>query len=245
MFTDTLQKFVRAMWVPLFLALYRMPAKAIPFVLLGVIAILAIIGLVAYLRYRNFTFFLDEEKQEFVVESGVFSKNKLSIRLDKIQQVNINQSVIQKLIGVYSLTVDTAGSNDKEVSIKAIDHQSAQILKARLLERETSVSEDTTAEQEPEVAQKPILKISLASLLKVGLTSNYRRSLAILVAFFFTLYDNIRDFVEGEIFSEEDLEHYINQGSTFGTSVFLVVFFGLFVLTFLVTLIRTDRKSVV
>lgn len=242
MFTDTLQKFVRAMWVPLFLALYRMPAKAIPFVLLGVIAILAIIGLVAYLRYRNFTFFLDEEKQEFVVESGVFSKNKLSIRLDKIQQVNINQSVIQKLIGVYSLTVDTAGSNDKEVSIKAIDHQSAQILKARLLERETSISEDTTAEQEPEATQKPILKISLASLLKVGLTSNYRRSLAILVAFFFTLYDNIRDFVEGEIFSEEDLEHYINQGSSFGTSVFLVVFFGLFVLTFLVTLIRTLIK---
>src|SRR5690606_41941126 len=98
------------------------------------------------------------------------------------------------------------GSNDEEVSVKAIDHQSAQILKARLLERETSVSEDTTTEQKPEVAQKPILKISLASLLKVGLTSNYRRSLAILVAVLFTLYHNIRDFVEGEIFSEEDLE---------------------------------------
>src|SRR5690606_28725875 len=95
---------------------------------------------------------------------------------------------------------------------------------------------------EPEVAQKPILKISLASLLKVGLTSNYRRSLAVLVAFFITLYDNIRDFVEGEIFSEEELEHYINQGSSFGLSVFLVLFFGLFILTFVVTLIRTLIK---
>src|SRR5690606_9486995 len=143
--------------------------------------------------------------------------------------VNINQSIIQKIIGVYSLTVDTAGSNDKEVSIKAIDHQSAQILKAQLLDRETSVSEDAASEQEPEVAQKTILKISLASLLKVGLTSNYRRSLAVLVAFFITLYDNIRDFVESEIFSEEELEHYINQGSSFGLSVFLVLFFGLFI----------------
>jgi len=242
MFTDTLQKFVRAMWVPLFIALYRMPAKAIPFVLLGALGIFAIIGLVAYLRYRNFTFFLDEEKQEFVVQSGVFSKNKLSIRLDKIQQVNINQSVIQKLIGVYSLNVDTAGSGDKEVSIKAIDHHSAQILKARLLERETPVAEDEVTDQEPEVAQKPLLKISLASLLKVGLTSNYRRSLAVLVAFFFTLYDNIRDFVESEFLGEEELERYINQGSSFGFSVFLAVFFGLFILTFLVTLIRTIIK---
>lgn len=242
MFTDTLQKFVRAMWVPLFIALYRMPAKAIPFVLLGALGLFAIIGLVAYLRYRNFTFFLDEEKQEFVVQSGVFSKNKLSIRLDKIQQVNINQSVIQKLIGVYSLNVDTAGSGDKEVSIKAIDHHSAQILKARLLERDSSTFEDTTSESPSEVPQEPLLKISLASLLKVGLTSNYRRSLAILVAFFFTLYDNVRDFVEGELLNEEELEHYINQGSSVGFSVFLAVFFGLFILTFLVTLIRTIIK---
>jgi len=125
MFTDSLQKFVRASWALLLITLYRMPSEAIGSVVLGIIGVFFIIGFIAYLRYRNFTFFLDEQKQEFVVQSGIFSKKRLTIGLDKIQQVNINQNVIQKLIGVYSLDVDTAGSGAKEVSIKAIDHRSA------------------------------------------------------------------------------------------------------------------------
>jgi putative membrane protein len=40
-------------------------------------------------------------------------KKKTIIQL-KIQQVNINQSLIQRLVGVYELDVDTAGSAKKE-----------------------------------------------------------------------------------------------------------------------------------
>src|SRR5690606_27488202 len=118
MFADTLQKFLRAMWAPLAITIYRMPSDALLYVVLGVIVLFLIIGVVAYLKYKNFTFFLDEQKEEFVIQSGVLSKKKLSIGLDKIQQVNINQNIIQKLIGVYSLDVDTAGSGSKEVSIR-------------------------------------------------------------------------------------------------------------------------------
>jgi putative membrane protein len=48
----------------------------------------------------------------------VFYKTKTAIQLRKIQQVNINQSFIQKLIGVYELEVHTAGSATNEVGIK-------------------------------------------------------------------------------------------------------------------------------
>src|SRR5690606_19338166 len=108
MFADTLQKFLRASWAPLAIMIYRMPAEALWYMIIGMLVVFLIIVVVAYLRYRNFTFFLDESKQEFIVQSGILSKKRLSIGLDKIQQVNINQNVIQKLIGVYSLDVDTA-----------------------------------------------------------------------------------------------------------------------------------------
>src|SRR5690606_9822445 len=114
-------------------------------------------------------------------------------------------------------------------------HHSAQILKNRLLERETTqekVEDSETLEEQP----KPIIKISLSSLLKVGLTSNYGRSLAILLAFFFTIYDNVRDFVENEMLTEEQIEQYIVKGTMFG---FLTVFAVLFAVTFLINLIRT------
>jgi putative membrane protein len=42
--------------------------------------------------------FLDAENQEFITE-GVLNKTKTAIQLRKIQQVNINQSFIQKLVG--------------------------------------------------------------------------------------------------------------------------------------------------
>lgn len=238
MFVDSLQKFVRASWAVLLITLYRMPSEAIGYAVLGMLAIFFVIGLVAYFRYRNFTFFLDEQKQEFVVQSGIFSKKRLSIGLDKIQQVNINQNVIQKLIGVYSLDVDTAGSNSKEVSIKAIDHRSAQILKARLLERIEETRQQQTQQEDIEApaGQTPIVKISLLSLLKIGITSNYGRSLGILMAFFFTLYDNVKDFVQNEMLSEEQIQQYVVRGTMFG---FFILFFTLFALTFLITLVRT------
>ena len=235
MFADTLQKFVRASWVPLAIMIYRMPSDALLYMIFGVVVILLLIGVVAYLRYRNFTFFLDQNKQEFVIQSGILSKKRLSIGLDKIQQVNINQNIIQKLIGVYSLDVDTAGSGGKEVSIRAIDHNSAQILKSKLLERETT-NEQVSDSEVVEENQKPIIKISLSSLLKVGLTSNYGRSLAILLAFFFTIYDNVKDFVENEMLTEEQIEQYIVKGTMLG---FMTVFMVLFGLTFLINLIRT------
>ncbi|HUH50609.1 MAG TPA: PH domain-containing protein [Flavobacterium sp.] len=239
MFADSLQKFVRAMWVPLAIFLFRMNLSKIVVFLLVVLIILVVLAVIAYLKYRNFTFFLDEAKQEFVVQSGVLSKKKLSIGLDKIQQVNINQNVIQKLIGVYSLDIDTAGSKDKEVSIKAIDHHSAQLLKAKLLERENIIQEAISASETAEELQQPLVSVSLLSLLKLGLTSNYGKSLAVLIAFFFTIFDNVKNFFQDEVLTEEQIQEYIIE-TTFLTMLF--VFGVLFLLTFVVNLIRTLIK---
>ena len=76
----------------------------------------------AYLRYINFTFYIDEENDEFVVNEGIINKTKTSIQLHKIQQVNIHQTLIHRIIGIYALNVDTAGSDEKEGNIKAISH---------------------------------------------------------------------------------------------------------------------------
>jgi putative membrane protein len=41
--------------------------------------------------------------------------------------------LLQRIIGVYELDVDTAGSSKKEGKIKAISHPLALALKARLM----------------------------------------------------------------------------------------------------------------
>lgn len=234
MFADSLQKFIRAAWVPLVIMLYRMPAQAIFYTSLMVLGLFTILVFLAYLKYRNFTFYLDQEKREFIVRSGVLSKKKISIGLEKIQQVNINQNIIQKLIGVYSLDVDTAGSNSKEVSIRAIDKKSAEILKAKLLDREVMTHRESV--QPEEILVKPFIKISPLSLLKLGITSNYGRSLGVLIAFLITVYDNIREFLENEILTEEQIQQYVVRSTLQG---FLMIFLVMFLLVFIINLIRT------
>jgi putative membrane protein len=67
---------------------------------------------------------LDNENEEFIINEGILIKQKTIIQLNRIQQVNINQSLIQRLVGVYELDVDTAGSAKKEGQIKALSQPS-------------------------------------------------------------------------------------------------------------------------
>jgi putative membrane protein len=71
------------------------------YLLLG--TVLVVLRIVAYLKYQNFTF-LDNENEEFIINEGIFNKTKTIIQLNRIQQVNINQSLIQRLVGVMSWT---------------------------------------------------------------------------------------------------------------------------------------------
>src|SRR4029079_12098696 len=187
-FLNTIRNLIRGFF-PIIIAFVIKP-KAINLdtfysVSLGVLVVSAVI---AYLRYRNFTFYLDKENETFVITEGVLNKKRITIQLNKIQQVNINQSLIQKIIGVYALELDTAGSNKKEGNIKAISHRLALALKARLMENEKEVitSEKDNVHEVSVKEEEPFVKISLSSLLKLGMTSNYLKSFGLMLVYFFT-----------------------------------------------------------
>lgn len=196
----TLQQFVRAMFIPLALLIFKSNKTALLYTALGLAIVLVISLIYGYFYYRKFTFYLNTLKNEFVIDKGVFSRKNLTIPVEKIQQVNINQGFLQKLIGVYSLQIDTAGSDSKEVSISAISGTIAFALKEHLLNGE----KDTIAElgdEEPSASQHlqketPFIKISAATLLKIGLTSNYGRSIALLIGFGYAVFHNIKELLK-------------------------------------------------
>lgn len=239
MFADTFQGIIRAMWAPLLLIIYRFDWSKMYFFIIGIVVLLVVIGVIAYIKYVNFTFFLDEVKAEFVIQKGIITKNKITIQLNKIQQVNINQSFIQKLVGVYSVDIDTAGSNKKEVSIRAVDHQIAQHLKEKLLESE-KVAADLAEVNQDTAASQPFLKISLTTLLKVGFTSNYGRSIALMIGFIGSLYGGFHDVVNSFEVDEDQVNGLVEEGMTY----FSLSFFILIILTLvlLINLVRTVVK---
>ena len=234
LFGDTLQKAVRALVLPSIFILIKLRGTDIVYILLGLFIVLLALAIFAYLRYQNFSFFLDDAKQEFVINEGVLNKTNLTIQLNKIQNVNIKQSFIQQLIGIYSLEIDTAGSEKKEASIKAIDHTAATLLKQKLLSREYS------AETEQEILQNdapPFLKLSNATLLKVGITSNYGASILLLTGFVFAIFQMLNDYNK----AYEDDADKINLAFEKGMGLFsLCVFVAVILIVIVITnIVRT------
>ena len=71
------------------------------------VAILIII-LVAVLRYWFFRFRVTEDR--ILIRQGILKKTALDLPLDRIQAVNVERSLTDRVLGLVTVSVDTAGS---------------------------------------------------------------------------------------------------------------------------------------
>ncbi|WP_269222909.1 PH domain-containing protein [Flavobacterium sp. IMCC34518] len=246
MFVYSLQGYAKALWPILVIWIFKFDQINKGYLLVGTIAVFAVIGIVSYLRYLNFTFYIDHENNEFIITEGIFNKTKTTIQLYKIQQVNINQSLIQRLVGVYELAVDTAGSNKKEGDIRAISHELALDLKARLLENENkkianiedsiNTSDEILIDKAAD-SEVPFIEIGFLSLLKIGITSNYIKSFFVLLAFFFTLFDHIKQITGRDVLHDENIEDYVDKSQV--ATAFLIFFIIFFLAVIVINLVKT------
>ena len=224
MFANTLQKVVRAIALPVILIIIKSgnSGQLMLKIIAGAVLLTLALAIFTYIRFQKFTFFLDEGKQEFVINEGVFNRSTLTIQLSKIQQVNINQSLLQQIIGVYSLDIDTAGSEKKEASIKAIDHATALKLKEKLLSK-ANEAEATATEAKPDKAHF-LLKLSTSTLFKVGITTNYGASFVLLGGFILGSIQLFKDYTTAFKIENTRVDELLDDGFSFFSVCFLIVF---------------------
>ncbi|SFG75608.1 PH domain-containing protein [Pedobacter insulae] len=228
-----LYKIIKASIIPIILLLVKLQAEKLTYIFIAMGAILIIALFFSYLSYRKFTFFLDDAKQEFVINKGIFNRSLLTIQLDKIQQVNINQSLLQKTIGVYSLSIDTPGGENNEVMIQAIDEQIAYNLKEHLLNgQKISFGEPASLAE-----NTPFFKLSAITLFKVGLTSNYGSSIALLAGFLFALFHNTKEILQAFDTDNGQVEEAIKTGFSVVSAGILTTIFLFLLLA--INIIRT------
>jgi len=238
MFFDTVRHLVRG-FLPLVIIFIVNPKSDYShWAMLALPLVIGLLCLIAWLRYINFTFHLDTDAEEFVLQEGVLGKTKTVIALDKIQQVNITQNLIQRVIGVYALEIDTAGTAGQEAVIRAVSHPLALALKARLLEGEKRKSAVETPVESEMGQTRPFMEIGLASLFKVGITANYVRSFWILFVFVMTMYDHARQVVSAGDLNTDRLEHFVARQSA-------VTLISMAVIGFLTIMIVTNLLRIV
>ena len=179
----------------------QLPEIAITWVYVGIVAGFLFFFIRAYLIYSHFLFKI--EAQHFVLKEGVLGKKNTSIPFDRIQNINFKQNIIQQMMNVYEVSIETAGSNSTEISIKALTLENAQALKVAL----TAVAENK-GHAELYAEAEPLLKIGLLELLKVSLTENHLQSLLIFIALVFGVLQQLNDVLEG-VGKHDSLKEYV------------------------------------
>lgn len=92
--------------IPLFLAgLYLDPL----FALLGIALYVFALYIVALIIYNSFYYWVDDHS--FHKLSGIIHKQNVSIPYQQIQNVNINRSLTDRILGLSRVSIETAGNN--------------------------------------------------------------------------------------------------------------------------------------
>ena len=180
-------------YLSIFIVQFGMSSDGLSFstkILFGVISIGFFIY--SYFQYARFKFRVS--KGHFILEKGVFTSDKIDIPLSRIQSIHLNQNPIQRILKVYSLKIETAGSSNKEIEIPALKKDYAEQLRLYLSSESKKLKkEEISTEQGDNVLtdldssktskiKRVLHSLKLKDVLWVGLSENHLRSGFVLLA---------------------------------------------------------------
>ncbi len=105
--------------------------EASPLVAVAVAVLVAVVGVShAILRYRNWRYVVGEDA--IYLERGVLTEIRTEVPLVRIQHVDSRRSAFERLVGLASTVVYTAGSRGADVTIPGLTPENADGLRKRL-----------------------------------------------------------------------------------------------------------------
>jgi len=196
-----------------------------------------ILSIISYFRY-----FYHLEEDQLVIQKGVFNQSRVKLPFERIQNINIEQNVLHRLLNVVSLRIDSAGSKGSEVSIEALGRPKAEAIRQYVLTQKREARGEASASEEQEefaLPQSMVLQLDMGDLIRVGVTQNHLRTAGIIVGtifgFVFTLADAL-----GEDFWDQLVEKW--QSLSLGIGIFTSLALVLIFVAFVITLVRTITR---
>ena len=113
--------------------------------------VLGIAAMIGYFlaRYRRFEYELTPDT--FDIRSGVLSRRQREIPLRRIQNVDISQNVVQRLLSVAQVGLETAGGGGTEAQLRYVGVEQAERLQAEISRLSRAAD---AADGEPTVADE-------------------------------------------------------------------------------------------
>ncbi|MDP5106709.1 MAG: PH domain-containing protein [Polaribacter sp.] len=192
LYLNFIYKFIKVTWILLFFAVKdfnKISSIKLTYIYIGIAVVLIFLLVRAYLIFKNFQFKVTND--HFILKQGILKKTNTSVPFYRIQNINFKQNIIQQIIGVFEVSIETAGSKDTEIAIKALPLSKAEALK-EIMSKSASFDKLISID----VDKKPLVKIGLKELFKVSLTENHLQNLLLFLALIIGFFQQIEQFVE-------------------------------------------------
>jgi putative membrane protein len=175
---------------------------------------------------------------QLLVRKGFFTKKRVTIPLERIQAVHLEQSLLHSLTRTYKVLVDTAGTNEEELKIYAIAAEDAIALRHILL---NAMQQTTETETIPSVSTSGnyqlISKLNIGGLLKLSLSANHLETMGIIAAFVIGKYEDIKPLIN-KIPLLKQLDSY-SESVQFTWTVIATLAIISLIVTMLISIVRT------
>ena len=130
-------------WIQLYEFLQESGYAAPLVIALGAVAlfavIYAIVTIVYVLAWRNMRYVFDET--EFSLYSGIITKRQVHVPYARVQSVNHRAGLIQRIFGVCTVSIDTAGgATNKAVRVPYVTLSDAERIRSDLFVRKAAVA---------------------------------------------------------------------------------------------------------
>lgn len=167
---STARRFLFPAFVGAFSASRQAPGDFVLWLSL-ILSVPAILAAVA--KYVSFRYRLGAD--ELVLTSGILRRHHRVIPFSRVQNIEMRQSLLQRLVGVAELRVETAGgAGQAEADLTVLAREDAESLRVEVMARRQRVTQFDTAEQEavPTPSVRRLAHLDTMDLVIVGATAN-------------------------------------------------------------------------
>lgn len=113
---------------------------------LGILAIIA----AGVLQYWFFRFSIQDDR--ILIRQGVLKKTSLDLPFERIQGINVERSLVDRMLGLVTVSLDTAGSGAAEGQLPCVDAALADLLRTRVSAKHGSGDEGDARDEDAEEA---------------------------------------------------------------------------------------------
>ncbi|MBM7094589.1 PH domain-containing protein [Bacillus sp. H-16] len=214
------------------------------FLVLGALLVFSFLS--GFLHWLTFRYRLDE--QELHIRQGLIFRKKRYIHQDRVQSIDLNAKLIQRMFNLVEVRIETAGGGDEpEFRIIALNKEEANDIRNELLygkkKRETEApdSDGNSILSEEEIDQETVSKepdytwkLSTKRLITAALTSS---GIGVAATFVAALFSQVQQFIP-ETWYETAIGFVVESSVLFILSFLILVL----VIAWLIRIVSTVLK---